>query len=89
MRSLKSGGKLQRNTFPKELEKILAQHRANDKKYIYKLEVYWKAFLAFICGSPKSMKTSWQDEENEAGPNETAQEEEVQVEEPLIHKGKG
>jgi hypothetical protein len=35
------------------------------------------------------MKTSWQDEENEAGPNETAQEEEVQVEEPLIHKGKG
>jgi hypothetical protein len=71
------------------LEKKLAQHKADDKKYIYKFKVYQKTVLDFVCGSPTNTKTSCQDEENESRPNGMAQKEEVQVEEPLIHKGKG
>jgi hypothetical protein len=88
MRSLRSG-EVAEEYFSKELEKNLAQHRTNDKKYIYKFKVYQKTFLDFVCGSPTSIEASCQDEENEARPNGTVQEEEVQVEEPLIHKGKG
>jgi hypothetical protein len=75
--------------FSKELGKNLAQHKIDDKKYIFKVEVYQKTFLDFVCGSPTSTKTSCQNEENEARPSGTVQKEEVQVEESLIHKGKG
>jgi hypothetical protein len=48
----------------------------------YKLEAYQKNFPNFICGNPTSTKVSCQDEENEARPGGTTQEEEVQIEEP-------
>jgi hypothetical protein len=40
--------------FTKELEKNLAQHRANERILKYKLEAYQKNFSNFICGSPTS-----------------------------------
>jgi hypothetical protein len=63
--------------FAKELEKSLAQHKANGRILRYKLEVYHKKILEFICGSPTSTKTSSQDEEVEVGPNGTTQVKEV------------
>jgi hypothetical protein len=36
----------------------MAQHRTDDKKYIYKLEIYQKTFLDFVCGSPTSTEAS-------------------------------
>jgi hypothetical protein len=36
----------------KELENNLAQHKVDEKMYRYKLEVYHKTFLDFMCGSP-------------------------------------
>jgi len=54
--------------FYKELEKKLAQHKANERTYMYKLEAYQRTFLDFVCGSPTSIKVSCQDEENEAWP---------------------
>jgi hypothetical protein len=53
------------------------------------LKVYRRTFLDFVRGNPTSTETSCQDEENEAGPNGTAQKEEVQAKRPLIFKGKG
>ncbi len=41
--------------FSKELEKYLAQHRADERMYMYKLEVYHKTFINFVCGSPTSI----------------------------------
>jgi hypothetical protein len=64
------------------LEKKLAQHRADEKKYIYKLEVNQISFPNFVCESPISIKALSQDEENEAWPNGMIQKKEVQVEEP-------
>ncbi len=75
--------------FPKELEKNLAQHRTIERTYTYKLEVYYKTFPNFVCGSLISIKASNQDEENEARPSGTAQKEEVQVEERHIFKRGG
>jgi 6-pyruvoyl-tetrahydropterin synthase len=75
--------------FYKELEKILAHHRANERAYMYKLEAYQITFLDFVCGSPTSIEASCQDEENEAWPNGTTQKEEVQVEETQILEGGG
>jgi hypothetical protein len=46
------------------------------------LEIYQRNFSNFVCGSPTSIGTSGQDEENEAGPNGIAQEKEVQTKEP-------
>jgi hypothetical protein len=57
MQSLKSGGKWQGNFFV-ELEKNMAQHKVNERTYRYKLEVYRKTFQDFVCGNPKSTKTS-------------------------------
>jgi hypothetical protein len=42
--------------FTKELEKNLAQHRADEKILRYKLETYQKKFPDFICGIPTSTK---------------------------------
>ncbi len=44
--------------FTKELEKNLAQHRADERIMRYKLETYQKNFLDFICGNPTSIKVS-------------------------------
>lgn len=75
--------------FSKELEKNLAQYRANERKYRYKLEVYQKTFPSFVCGSPTSIEIQGQDEDNEVRPSGMAQKEEVQAEELLILKGGG
>jgi hypothetical protein len=53
------------------LEKNLAQHGVDERILRYKLEIYHKKFLKFVCGSPTSTKTSCQDEEAEVGPNGT------------------
>jgi UDP-2,3-diacylglucosamine pyrophosphatase LpxH len=63
--------------FSKELEKNLVQHIIDEKMHKYKLEVYQKTFPDFVCGSLTNTQTSSQNEENEIGPNGTAQEEEV------------
>jgi hypothetical protein len=68
--------------FAKELEKNLAQHRANEKNFRYKLEIYQKKFLKFVYGSLRSIETLSQNEEAEVRPNGTTQEEEVWTEEP-------
>jgi hypothetical protein len=44
--------------FTKELEKNLAQHKANERILRHKLEAYQKNFPNFICGSPTSIKVS-------------------------------
>jgi hypothetical protein len=44
--------------FVKELEKILAWHRANERILRYKLEIYYKKIPNFVCGSPTSIKAS-------------------------------
>jgi hypothetical protein len=44
--------------FTKEMEKNLAQHRANEKILKYKLEAYQKNFPNFIYGSPTSTEIS-------------------------------
>jgi hypothetical protein len=75
--------------FSKKLEKNLARHRTDERKYRYKLEVYQRTFLDFVCESPTSIEALGQDEENEAEPNGMAQKEEVEVEEPQILKGGG
>jgi hypothetical protein len=64
------------------VEKNLAQHRANERSLSYKLKIYQGMFSNFVCGSPTSIETSNQDEENEVGSSRTTQEEEVQIEEP-------
>jgi hypothetical protein len=46
------------------------------------LEAYQKNFPDFIYGSPISTRVSGQDEDIKAGLNGTAQEEEVQIDEP-------
>jgi hypothetical protein len=51
--------------FAKELEKNLAQHRVDERILRYKLKVYQKNFLDFICGNPTSTKVLGQDEEIE------------------------
>jgi hypothetical protein len=42
--------------FTKEMEKNLAQHRANEKIVRYKLEAYQKNFPDFISSSSTSTK---------------------------------
>jgi hypothetical protein len=68
--------------FVKELEKNLAQHKVDERSLRYKLEIYHKKFPEFVYGSLTNTKTSSQDEETKRGPSGTAQEEEVQIEEP-------
>jgi hypothetical protein len=43
--------------FFKELEKNLAQHRIDERMYKYKLKVYQRTFLNFVCGSLTNIKT--------------------------------
>ncbi len=64
--------------FTKEMEKNLAQHRADEKIMRYKLEVYQKNFPNFISGSPTSIEVLGQDE-NEARPSGTIHEEEMHI----------
>jgi hypothetical protein len=61
------------------LENKLAQHRADERILKYKLGAYKKKFPDFICGSPISIKVLCRDEDTEARPNGTFQEEEVQT----------
>jgi hypothetical protein len=42
--------------FTKELEKILAQHKADEKILKYKLKAYQKNFPDFIYASPTSIE---------------------------------
>jgi hypothetical protein len=71
-----------------EEEFVLRSWRVDERTYKYKLEVYQKTFPNFVRGSPTNIMTSNQKEENEAGPNGTVEEEEVQVKEPQILYGK-
>ncbi len=64
--------------FTKELEKNLAQHRADERILRYKLKVYQKNFPNFICGNPTSTEVLDRDEEIKVGPNGIAHEEESQ-----------
>ncbi len=81
MRSLRNGGKLQRNIC-KEVGEDLAQHRVDERNFKYKLEIYQKKNPKFLYGSPTNIESLSQDEENKIGPNGIAQEEEVHTEEP-------
>jgi hypothetical protein len=63
--------------FVKELEKNLAPHKADERIFKHKLEVYHKKIPKFVCGSSTSTKILGQDEEVKVGPNGIAQEEEV------------
>jgi hypothetical protein len=53
------------------------------------LEVYSINFLYFVYGSPTNIEALGQDEETKTRPNKTAQEEEVQTQEPQDLKGGG
>jgi hypothetical protein len=55
--------------FTKELEKNLAQHKADERIMRYKLEAYQKYFLNFIYGNPTSREVLGQNEETKVGPN--------------------
>ncbi len=57
--------------FTKELEKNLAQHRADERIMTYKLEVYQNNFPNFFYGNPTNKKASDKDEEVEVGLNRT------------------
>ncbi len=48
--------------FAKELEKNLAQHKIDERILKYKLKVYQKNFLDFICGNPTSTQALSQDD---------------------------
>ncbi len=53
--------------FTKELEKNLAQHKANERIQRYKLEVYEKNFPNFVYGSLISIEALDKDEEAKVG----------------------
>jgi hypothetical protein len=59
------------------LEKNLDQHRVHERILRYKLEAYQKNFPNFIYRSSISIDLSGQDEDTEAGPSGTSQEEEM------------
>jgi hypothetical protein len=40
--------------FAKKLEKNLAQHKANERNLMYKLDKYLKKIPEFVCGCPTS-----------------------------------
>jgi hypothetical protein len=68
--------------FTKELENNLARHRAKEGILRYKLESYQKKIPDFIYGNLTSIEISGQDEEIEARPTGTTQDEEVDTEDP-------
>ncbi len=53
------------------------QHRVHERILRYKLEAYQKNFPNFIYRSSISIDLSGQDEDTEAGPSGTSQEEEM------------
>jgi hypothetical protein len=55
--------------FTKGLENNIAQHRVDERILKYKLEVYQKNFLDFICGSLISIEVLGQEEKIQAKPN--------------------
>jgi hypothetical protein len=59
------------------LEKNLAQQKIDGRTLKYKLEIYQRNFLNFVCGSPTSTEALGWDEGTEAGPSGTVPEEEV------------
>jgi hypothetical protein len=61
----------------KELEKNLAQHRVDERNLMYKLEIYQRNFLNFVCESPTSTETSSQDEETKTRRSGTTHEKEM------------
>jgi hypothetical protein len=62
-------------------KKIWLNIRIDERILMYKLEVYQKIFLNFICGSLTSIKVSGQNKETEARFNRIVHEEKVQIEE--------
>jgi hypothetical protein len=60
-----------------ELEKILAQHKVDERIQRFKLEAHQKNFPKFIYGNLTNIEVLVQDEENEVGPSGTTQEEEM------------
>ncbi len=75
--------------FGKELEQNLAQHKAYEKSFKYKLEIYQKKIPEFIYESPTSIETFNQDEEIETWPDRKDEEEEVQTKKPHELRGGG
>ncbi len=71
-----------REYFTKDLEKNLAQHRVDERIMKYKLEIYQKKNSNFVYGNVINTKALDKDEEVEARPNGTIQEEEMKIEEP-------
>jgi hypothetical protein len=59
------------------LEKNLVQHRADERIQKYKLEVYQKNFIDFVCGSLIYTEASNKDEEAKARPSKIAQAKEM------------
>jgi hypothetical protein len=53
--------------FTKELEKNLAKHKADERILKYKLKVYQKNFLDFMCGNPINIEVLGQDEKTKVG----------------------
>ncbi len=74
--------KVAKEYFIEELEKNLAQHRANEIILKYKVEAYQKIFPDFISSNLTSIEVLGQDEEIETWPGGTTQEEEVGIKEP-------
>jgi arginyl-tRNA synthetase len=58
--------KVAKEYFANELEKNLAQHRTNERNRRFKLEIYQKNNLEFVCRTLTSTKALSQDEEDEA-----------------------
>ncbi len=88
MRSLRNGGKLERNIC-KGVGEDLTQHRGDERNLKYNLEIYQKKIPNFVYGSPTNIESSGQDEKNKIGSNGIAQEEEVHTKEPQEFKGGG
>jgi hypothetical protein len=59
------------------LEKSLAQQKIDGRTLRYKLEIYQRNFLDFVCGSPTSTEASGWDEETKARPSGTTEEEKM------------
>ncbi len=72
--------------FTKELEKKLAQHKANEIIMKHKLETYQKNFPDFIYNSLINIKISSQDEGTKVGPSGITQEKEMHIKEPQDFK---
>ncbi len=52
-------------------EKSSFEHKADEKSFRYKLDVYQRNFINFVYGNRTSIKTLGQDDENETRPGGT------------------